>query len=84
MRLDTTDEYKRGAEIMDGRGMKRRCHMAGLPFAASMEFMRAWVAVAFAFHGEIGRRYGWMEGRDKDRLLDLLSLDPSCLYDSVH
>lgn len=36
MRLDTTDEYKRGAEIMDGRGMKRRCHMAGLLL------LRAW------------------------------------------
>jgi len=49
-----------------------------------MEFLRAWIAVAFAFHGETGRRYGWMEGWDEGKLLDLLSPAHGCLYDSVH
>ena len=36
MRLDATVEYKWGAEIMDGRGIERRCDMAGLLL------LRAW------------------------------------------
>jgi hypothetical protein len=68
MRLDTTDEYKRGAEIMDGGGMKGRCHMAGLLLLRAWNSCMHGVAVIFAFHRETRRRYGRMERRDEDRL----------------